>query len=394
ESLLGVVLLDERLTGEPYSTDELALMFHMLEEVGLALRNCWQHDQLAGNHSTLTDILGQLGSGCLVIGNNLSTLHVNPTAVRFLVPGRADRNTMEFGDLSQQLGGIVFTVLKTGVAAPAFKQQMPHAPERVLSFRIAPFRTEPGAATDSALLLIEDITEHERARELETEGSNLRLIKNMAEHLAHEIGNALVPLSTHEQLLKDRRNDPEFQESLAGAMANGVKRISRLANQMVFLSRDWEAQSGQDVLLSELIVEAFQEAHTFQPGEKVPQLSFTQGINSWKIPGDPKALRHAFSEIILNALQASPENPNVVIKIEESRKGESVLLQVEVRDSGVGFTLEAAQRAQEPFFSTRNVGLGIGLTVSRKIIESHRGRIDIAPSRTGECGMVRVSLPV
>jgi signal transduction histidine kinase len=110
--------------------------------------------------------------------------------------------------------------------------------------------------------------------------------------------------------------------------------------------------------------------------------------------GDHKALRHAFSEIILNALQANPEDPNVAVKIEETTPGDASTLRVEVRDSGTGFSAEAAERAQEPFFSTRNVGLGIGLTVCRKIIESHHGRIEIAPSRTGESGLVRVSLPI
>ena len=50
ESLLGVVVFDERLTGEAYANEELALIFHMLEEVGLAIRNTWLHDQLVGNH--------------------------------------------------------------------------------------------------------------------------------------------------------------------------------------------------------------------------------------------------------------------------------------------------------------------------------------------------------
>ena len=74
-----------------------------------------------------------------------------------------------------------------------------------------------------------------------------------------------------------------------------------------------------------------------------------------------------------------------------ARHGE---LRVEVRDSGSGFELEAAQRAPEPFFSTRNVGLGLGLTVSRKIIESHHGKIEIPLPRKGEPGVVRVSLPL
>ena len=242
--------------------------------------------------------------------------------------------------------------------------------------------------------MVEDITENERALRLETEASNLRLVKSMAEHLAHEIGNALVPLSTHQQLLKESINDPEFQESLSGAMAGGVKRIARLANQMVFLAREWQGESDESMMLSELIVEAFHEAHTYHPGKKVAQLAFNKSIAPWRISGDHKALRHAFSEIILNALQANPDDPNVAVSIETGKTGDADSLKVEVRDTGAGFTRETAQRAQEPFFSTRNIGLGIGLTVSRKIIESHHGRIDIPPSQTGEPGIVRVSLPL
>jgi nitrogen fixation/metabolism regulation signal transduction histidine kinase len=47
-----------------------------------------------------------------------------------------------------------------------------------------------------------------------------------------------------------------------------------------------------------------------------------------------------------------------------------------------------------PFFTTRNVGLGLGLTVSRKIIETHHGRLEIVPPQSGQSGVVRVSLPL
>jgi signal transduction histidine kinase len=145
------------------------------------------------------------------------------------------------------------------------------------------------------------------------------------------------------------------------------------------------------VPISDLIVEAFHEAHTYHPGKKVAQLSFNKEVGGWRVAGDPKALRHAFSEIILNALQANPDDPNVGVKLEKSPADEP-MLNVEVRDSGKGFSREAAERAPEPFFSTRNVGLGLGLTVTRKIIESHHGSLEINPG-SGP-GIVRISLPL
>ncbi len=393
ESLLGVVVFDERLTGEGYANEELALIFHMLEEIGLAIRNTWLHDQLAGNHAMIADILSHLGSGCVVIGANLVALHANSAACRYFLDRQPGKTRFDFSHLPQELGSKVFMVIKSGEAIPPFRHKLTHLPDCSFRVSILPFKTQDAIATNAALLIIEDVTEHERAQRLEIEASNLRLVKSMAEHLAHEIGNSLVPLSTHQQLLKESINDPEFQESLSSVLASGVKRISRLSNQMVFLAREWQGDFRDSVQISDLIVEAFHEAHTFHPGKKLAQLVFNKDLSPWRVTGDHKALRHAFSEIILNALQANPEDPNVAVHLSENAGGKPEL-QVEVRDSGTGFNPETAQRAPEPFFSTRNVGLGLGLTVSRKIIESHQGRIEIPFPQKGEPGVVRVSLPL
>jgi signal transduction histidine kinase/DNA-binding NarL/FixJ family response regulator len=389
QSLIGVAVFDERLTGEPYSNEELAIIFHMLEEVGLAIRNSWLHAQLHANHAMVSDILGTLHTGCLVIGSNLAMLHSNAAATEILLRDRPGKSAIEFSDLPQHLGSLAFATIKNGTAVAPFKYQFEAYPERWFRISILPFVTQGPVKANAALFVLEDVTEQEKAIRLEVETSNLRLVKSMAEHLAHEIGNSLVPISTHQQLLKGSINDPEFQESLSNALAVGVKRISRLANQMVFLARDWTKDSPETVAVADLIVDAFHEANTYHPGKKMAQLAFDKNVPHWKVNGDPKALRHAFSEIMLNALQANPDDPSVSVQLEEAENGP--VLKVEVRDAGKGFSSEAATRGLEPFYSTRNVGLGLGLTVTRRIIESHQGSIEIPQGEKG--GMVRISLP-
>ena len=393
QSLIGVAVFDERLTGEPYANEELGVLFHLLEEVGIAVRHAWIHAQMEANHSMVTDILSRLGSGCIVVSSGLVVLHANTAAGRLLLGDRAGKAQVEFTDLPQQLGSMVFTVIKTGVGVPPDKYEFPHLPDRLFRVGISPFITSSSTHTDAALLIVEDVTDYERAQRLELETSSLRMVKGMAEHLAHEIGNALVPISTHQQMLKEAADDPELQDSLNEVLAGGVKRISRLASQMNFLAREWNGEFPEAVAISDLIVDAFHEAHTFHPGKKIAQLSFNKSLAPWKIHGDAKALRHAFAEIMLNALQANPEYPTISVDLQESSLGLREL-QIEVRDSGSGFTREAVRRAAEPFFSTRNVGLGIGLTVTRKIIESHHGRLEIPADKVGSSGIVRISLPL
>jgi C4-dicarboxylate-specific signal transduction histidine kinase len=66
---------------------------------------------------------------------------------------------------------------------------------------------------------------------------------------------------------------------------------------------------------------------------------------------------------------------------------------IDVQDNGPGFTDESAMRGHEPFFTTRNVGVGLGLTVSRKIVEAHQGRIETEPATKGASGRVRIAIP-
>src|SRR5205823_7100045 len=111
----------------------------------------------------------------------------------------------------------------------------------VYNLNIVPFQKLSSGLPASALLMAEDLTQSVQFHRLEVEAANLRLVKSMADRLTHEIGNALVPLSTHQQLLAEKWKDAEFRASLNLALADGVKRVSRLINQMRFLARDTAA---------------------------------------------------------------------------------------------------------------------------------------------------------
>ncbi|HEX3890913.1 MAG TPA: ATP-binding protein, partial [Verrucomicrobiae bacterium] len=181
--------------------------------------------------------------------------------------------------------------------------------------------------------------------------------------------------------------------SLDHALADGVKRVTRLINQMRFLAREGQLEP-EAFAVEKVIQEAYQEARKHQPVE-TPQLQYENGGKPVVITGDRAALKHAFAEIMLNAMQANPKKPTVGVRLNTAaNKDGKQDLQIEIEDNGSGFTAETAQKVPSPFFTTRNVGLGLGLTVSRKIIETHHGKLEIVPPQTGQHGVVRVSLPM
>ncbi len=395
EAMVGVALFDGRVTGEPLVNVELEMIFHLLEQVGLALRNIWLHDQVSGNNEMMADVLRELNSACIVVGRDLKVLHANKAAKRHF--GRKSKRTdiLEFSDLPQELGAKIYQVLKSGAAMGPYRYEPESSPGTIYNVSVVPFQRGNSSVPSSALFTAEDITQTEQLRRLEVEAANLRLIKSMADRLAHEIGNAMVPLSTHQQLLAEKYNDKEFRKSLNQALADGVKRVTRLLNQMRFLARDERSEAAAFPIES-LLEESYQEARKHLPAENSQwEFEAVAGNKPIMIKGDRTSLKHAFAEIILNALQANLKEPRVRARLQiVSDKLNAQNLQIEIEDNGEGFTPESAQKAPAPFYTTRNVGLGLGLTVSRKTIGSHRGRLEIPPPQAGAHGVVRILLPV
>ena len=330
EAIVGIAVFDGRVTGEPLVNVELELIFHLLEQVGLALRNIWLHDQLAGNHEMMTGVLRELSSACVVVGRDLKVLHANKAAKRHF--GQKNRRTgeLEFSDLPQTLGAKIYQVLKTGAAIGPFRYEPENSPGTIYNISVVPFQRGNSTVPVSALLTADDLTQAEQLRRLEVEATNLRLIKSMADRLAHEIGNALVPISTHQQLLAEKFNDKEFRKSLDHAMADSVKRVMRLINQMRFLAREGHIEQ-EAFGMEKLIEEAYQEARKHLPAESA-QLKCDNGGKPIVITGDRAALKHAFSEILLNALQANPKMPSIGVRLLTGVNNEGRQdLQIEVR---------------------------------------------------------------
>jgi len=390
ESMLGVATFDGRVTGEPFTSEELSLIFHLLEQLGMTVKNIRAHDQISADHDMMSGIVKQLKSGCLVIGRDMSILHVNDVARRCF--GRP-QGAFEFNDLPQPIGSKVFETLHGGRPLVEFKYQTPSQPPARYNVTITPFQRRGETTPSAALVMIEDCGPAERIRNLEIETANLRLVRQMAERLAHEIGNAIVPISTHQQLYKERAADPEFQLSLAGAMEEGTKRVSRLVEQMRFLARDRMGKVEQ-VPVKQLIEEAFREARSYHPTTTV-LLQYDTAGDPLTLTCDRLGLQHAFAEIILNALQANTNSCQVQVRTRsETDSSGTRWARIEVQDSGAGFSAEAADKGAEPFFTTRNVGLGLGLAVTNKIIQTHSGKLEIPAPRHGAPGLVRVSLPM
>ncbi len=196
----------------------------------------------------------------------------------------------------------------------------------------------------------------------------------MARKVAHEVKNPLTPIQlSAEHLLhvwQDRREDfePALKESISYIVGE-VENLRRIAQEFLDLSRA-AALNKETVALDEILAE------TVDPYRKLlsDRLAFTAAIEpGLRFEGDRGKLKIAFRNLMINAIESIRRRGD--IRIEARRAGDRFV--IVIADTGAGMEPDVAERIFEPYFSTKSAGTGLGLPITKKIIEDHGGSIRI-----------------
>ncbi|HEY6333787.1 MAG TPA: ATP-binding protein, partial [Blastocatellia bacterium] len=107
-----------------------------------------------------------------------------------------------------------------------------------------------------------------------------------------------------------------------------------------------------------------------------------------EVNGDAEKLKSCMSNIVINALQAMPSGGTLTADVHRSNG----FVEVKISDTGIGISEESLTKVFEPYFSTKQSGFGLGLAVTKKIIEEHQGHIEVS-SRLNEGTTFTLTLP-
>jgi signal transduction histidine kinase len=217
----------------------------------------------------------------------------------------------------------------------------------------------------------------------------LAALGDLVAEIVHEIRNPLVSVKTFLQLLPERAGDAEFRDRFREVASQELRRIERLLDLVLAHARpSAPARDGEGADAAEACESVVQlvsnraadlgvgiELDTAEPAPRVA------------LSGD--ALRQVVLNLTLNALDATPSGGRVLLTL----RGAAGAAELCVDDQGPGVALELRERLFEPFFSTRRAAPGgLGLAISRRIVEEAGGSIRIEDAATGGTRL-RVSLP-
>ena len=224
--------------------------------------------------------------------------------------------------------------------------------------------------------------------------ARIQAMGELAAAIAHEVNQPLTAIVTNADFslrrLQSGSPNPDELRTAITEIVNDATRASAVISRIRgLLTKGTPRRTDLDV--NQIIQEVITLLRNELSRNRI-SLSTDLASDLPRVPGDPVQLQQVLINLIMNAVEAmrtSTGRPGELL-IRSARKPDGVLVQVQ--DSGPGIAPELGDRIFEPFFTTKAKGTGMGLSISRSIIESHGGQLSLVPSSQG--ALFQFALPV
>ena len=233
-------------------------------------------------------------------------------------------------------------------------------------------------------IVIRDMTDRKRTEEMIRRSEKLSIAGELAAGVAHEIRNPLTALRGFMQLLKAKNTD------YVDIMLMEIDRISDIVNEFIGMAKPQSLQFVESDL-QQLIdgVMTFMQPQALLFNVQM-ELKVGEDVRRPLIECEPNQMKQVYMNVLKNAIESMPRGGKIDISITEGLEG---YILTRIVDQGVGIPEERLGKIGEPFFSLKESGTGLGLMVCNRIVEAHRGKLNIY-SVVGKGTTIEIALPM
>ncbi|MDF2629927.1 MAG: atoS 3 [Symbiobacteriaceae bacterium] len=247
----------------------------------------------------------------------------------------------------------------------------------------------PGEAAGARVILFEDASRTRQDRAYFERAERLALAGELATAIAHEIRNPLTVVAGSIQLIPQRLGDDQFLLSVAEIAGRELGRVNRTIQGLLGFARYSEPQM-QPLDLGEVLTQAveFIRWYAVKHGVTIAHLPAPRPLY---IYGDAEHLQQALLNLMMNGIQAMEGGGTLSVTVEHP--GGSRFAHLAIADEGAGIAPDQLAKIWEVFYSSKPGGTGLGLPVVQRIIDEHRGQVEVA-SAPGKGTCFTVLLPL
>ncbi|MEW5722356.1 MAG: ATP-binding protein [Thermodesulfobacteriota bacterium] len=250
---------------------------------------------------------------------------------------------------------------------------------------------ELGALTSSFNRMVENLR-FVQAELVKSE--KLVSLGRLAAGVAHEIRNPLNTIKVALDVLRRRNEDNPNLMEFTGMIAEEVRRVDHFLSDFLSYARQpplKPAPTNVNEMLEEILA-----SHSTQAEERGVTLHKKLDPTLPPIPLDPFQMERAIINVVANALEAMDRGGRLTVSTKmvagSGPNRDGAVLKLSISDTGPGLTQEELRNVFDPFYTTKELGTGLGLSLTQSIIESHQGRIQIESS-PGQGTLVVITLP-
>ena len=221
----------------------------------------------------------------------------------------------------------------------------------------------------------------------------LAAVGELAAEVAHEINNPLGGLGNFASMLENEPENTQQTKKYAALILEGLKRVEIIVKRLLTFSRPYSLQMS-DKNINSIINNSIKFIeYRIEPCHITIKKDLNETIPYVYIDADN--ISQVLINIMVNALESMPDGGTLTIKTDTCKEHDNCVT-VCIADTGCGIREELKDKIFEPFFTTKNKegekGLGMGLAISKRIIEDHHGKINVE-SNIGKGTTFRICLP-
>jgi nitrogen-specific signal transduction histidine kinase len=404
--LVGILNLGERVTGLPYTDDELEILFSLASQVAIGIQDINLYKEFQSQKTFIENILTHMSSGVITIGTDEKIHIYNHRAAEILAKPLAEVIDEDLRHLPSPLGDLLYETLVHGVAYQKHEVVLPAGkhPLEVSTYQIFDeHRSLAGSA-----LVFEDLTVQKQRYAAQRRTDQLDFLNKFVGRMAHEIKNPLVSIKTFVELLEYQYDDPELREQFFNTVKYDVQNLDGATEKLFnFASKQSYRfefgdinssiyRSVSAIISNKKLSQRYQKnndeiSNEFHPNATNILITTEEGMPLFRF--DREQFENAITYILVYLMQNMKSHDKILINSKFNHDQDLEFISVTLAGKMAALTAEELRQLFDPFSTEQSTLVDVGPCVARKIIDEHGGTLEIRQDKNGYATFV-ISLQV
>ena len=384
-TLIGIFNIGDKITAEPFRKDELEIIYMLCNYLASAVKDIDLHNKMWYQEEFTKNILSSMNSGMIVIDRDKKITVFNQQAAEIINLNASDMIGSNVSLLPSPLGDILYETMVAGSSYKRFETEVTSSklPLGITSYRLFDEKKDPIGAG----IVFSDLSDSKKLDIERMRAERLEAVNELMSKIAHEVRNPLTSIQTYAQLINDKygNDDDELNNFYKSSVTDSIHRLDDLIDKLVTFSITQEYNFYREDVSTLLDESVSYLIRHIPKGYKIIK---DEIIDNVFIYADRKLFIKAIYFLVISITERSAEGAVITLSARILSGLPSV--EIHINFGGDEMTEEEKLKLLRPLFEIDILTSELNLPISRKIIEKHKGSLDISTGKDGNTFIIKL----